>query len=54
MYAALKNWNENIVAREGIPNGFDGFDWDLEGANEPSSPNNFLTPEVITLVGEIS
>jgi len=54
MYAALKSWNENVVARDGIPNGFDGFDWDLEGANDVSSPNNYLTHEVLDLVGQMS
>ena len=54
MYAAIKSWNECVVARDGIPNGFDGFDWDLEGANTVSSPNNHLTHEVLELVGQIS
>ena len=40
MYAAFKDWNEKIVARAGIPNGFDGIDWDLEGNDTPSDPNN--------------
>jgi hypothetical protein len=54
MYAAIKSWNESVVARDGINNGFDGFDWDLEGANTVSSPNNYLTHEVLELVGQIS
>ena len=54
MYAAIKNWNENIVARIGIPHGFDGIDWDLEGDNSESSPNNYFTDELLELVGQIS
>lgn len=49
----MKNWNENIVARPGLPFGFDGFDWDLEGANNPSDPNNEITQECLDLAGQI-
>lgn len=31
VYAAWKAWNEGVVARPGLANGFDGIDWDLEG-----------------------
>ena len=54
MYAAFKNWNENVVARSGIPNGFDGIDWDLEGNDTPSDPKNLITRECLDLVGRIS
>lgn len=53
VYQSWKDWNENIVARNGFP-GFDGIDWDMEGANSPSSPTNAFTVACLDTVGIFS
>ena len=54
MYLEWKAWNENVVARPGLEGGFDGVDWDLEGADNASAPSNTMTPESLDLVGGFS
>jgi hypothetical protein len=53
-YAAWRAWNEVVVARPGLPSGFDGIDWDLEGNDDVSSPFNELRVEVLDFVGRFS
>jgi len=49
------DWNKNVVARPELDfNGFEGLDWDLEGANNANSPDNFFTVGVLDLMGEFS
>jgi hypothetical protein len=52
-YKLWKNWNENVVARDGWK-GFDGIDWDMEGANEMSSPTNYFTVSCLDMVGQFA
>lgn len=49
------NWNRNIAARpsKGFY-GFDGFDWDVEGNDTPSSVYNHFTVECLDLMGRMS
>lgn len=54
MWENFKEWNQNVVARAGFPTGFDGIDWDLEGANNATDPANQLPVAVLDLVGQIS
>ena len=55
VYKALDDWNMNTVANPAIGfNGFDGFDWDIEGVNELSSPYNTFTPACLELMGQVS
>ena len=49
---ALRRWNE-LSGVEGW-SGFDGFDWDVEGNDSPSSPSNHFTTETLDLMGGIS
>ena len=55
MYHAWNDWNRNTVARpdKGFY-GFDGFDWDIEGNDDPASPYNEFTVECLDLMGEFS
>jgi len=49
------DWNQNTVAKPELGfNGFDGFDWDLEGNDDVNSPWNYFTVEVLNLMGELS
>lgn len=45
VYANWVRWSKGL---------FDGFDWDLEGNDDPSSPNNIMTIDVLDLMGEMS
>ena len=54
MWAAWKDWNENVIAPAGLSGGFDGIDWDMEGANDPASPTNYLNVDMMDLVGQMS
>lgn len=49
------HWNRNIAARpdQGFY-GFDGFDWDIEGNDTPSSQYNHFTVECLDLIGRMS
>ena len=53
MYSAWLSWNNQIASQYGWK-GFDGIDWDMEGANEVSSPTNFFTVACLDLVGQFS
>ena len=50
-FAAWEKWNKAIP---GFPQGFDGFDWDLEGNDDPKSPYNTFTKASLELVGTMS
>ena len=55
VYKALDDWNMNVVANPAIGfNGFDGFDWDIEGVNDLSSPDNTFTLACLDLMGQVS
>ena len=45
VYANWVKWNDGV---------FDGFDWDVEGNDDLKSPNNFMTVDVLQLMGEMS
>ena len=45
VYNNWVNWNNNL---------FDGFDWDVEGNDDPNNSNNNLTISVLDLMGEMS
>jgi hypothetical protein len=55
VYAAWKRWNEVDMADSSsdFP-GFDGIDWDIEGHDDVSSPNNHFTVEVLDMIGRVS
>ena len=38
----------------GLPGGFDGIDWDIEGNDSPSSTSNHFPPEELRLLARIS
>lgn len=52
-YAMWKKWNEGTVARNGWA-GFDGIDWDMEGVNTLSDPNNAFTVQCLDFTGQFS
>ena len=52
-YKQFKRWN-NAASAEGFENGFDGIDWDLEGADDKSSEMNNFTVDKIKLIAEFS
>jgi len=54
VYGAWAAWNENVVAAAGLPNGFDGIDWDLEGFDDVSNPDNAISVPCVDLVGRFS
>jgi chitinase len=54
MWAAWKDWNANEVEAAGLIGGFDGIDWDMEGANDQSAPSNTLNVAMMDLVGQVS
>lgn len=48
----FKQWNEQQVARPADGwEGFAGFDWDLEGNDDPESPNNLFSVQVLDIMG---
>ena len=54
-FAAWDAWNRNVAANaDGFANGFDGFDWDLEGNDAPASPYNTFSAAALALVGDMS
>jgi chitinase len=55
VYNAWNKWNtETIINPEKGFYGFDGFDWDIEGNDTPTSPYNHFTVECLNLMGEMS
>lgn len=54
VYAAWLEWQHSVVSRPGLEGGFDGIDWDLEGNDDVNSTNNFVTTDVLELIGELS
>jgi chitinase len=54
MWNAWKDWNDNVIAPAGLTGGFDGIDWDMEGANDPAASTNYLKVDMMNLVGEMS
>lgn len=45
IYQNWVNWNNGL---------YDGFDWDIEGNDDLSSPYNYFTPECLDLMGVMS
>jgi chitinase len=55
VYNAWNKWNtETIINPDKGFYGFDGFDWDIEGNDTPTSPYNHFTVECLNLMGEMS
>mmetsp|Transcript_23017 Transcript_23017/g.31548 ORF Transcript_23017/g.31548 Transcript_23017/m.31548 type:complete len:414 (+) Transcript_23017:2707-3948(+) len=55
VYSHWDYWNRNIAARPANGFfGFDGFDWDVEGNDDPKSVYNHFTPECLDLMGRMS
>jgi len=55
MYKAWDHWNREIAARpEKGFYGFHGFDWDIEGNDTPSNPENHITVACLDLMGKMS
>ena len=55
VFKALDRWNRLTIARPNLGfYGFDGFDWDIEGNDDLSSPYNAFTVDCLNLMGEIS
>ena len=52
-WSALAKFDAEAEAA-GLLGGFDGFDWDLEGADSRSSPSNTFGPELLKLVADVS
>ena len=54
-FAAWKRWNDEEVARpEQGWLGFSGFDWDIEGNDDPESPSNTFTMATLRTMGDMS
>ena len=53
-YSVWKQWNEKVVARPGLPTGFDGVDWDMEGNDDLRSPWNTVSVATLDLIGIFS
>ena len=55
VFTALDKWNREVAARpdDGFF-GFDGWDWDIEGNDNPASPFNTFTVECLDIMGRIS
>jgi len=55
VWEAFKYWNEEVVARpeQGFK-GYDGIDWDIEGADLPTDPANLISVALLDLIGQVS
>lgn len=55
-YQSWKEWNTKTIANSEFEfNGFDGFDWDLEGNDDQiSSPYNHFSVETLDIMGHMS
>lgn len=53
-FQAWVEWNKKKAKPEIGFNGFDGFDWDIEGNDVMSSANNIFTLKCLDLMGEMS
>jgi len=50
-----KAWNNNTVAQPSLGfYGFEGIDWDLEGNDDTTSPDNYFSVDLLNRMGEIS
>lgn len=55
MFQEFKRWNDQDVANPELGfRGFDGFDWDIEGHDTLTHPNNLMTSECVAFMGEFS
>ena len=52
-FSAFNVWNDAIATNHGGFR-FDGFDWDLEGNDSPSSQWNWFTIDCLNLMGDMS
>jgi len=54
-FSAWQKWNENVVARPSLGwEGFDGFDWDIEGVDTYQAKDNTFTLQLMDLIGTMS
>jgi len=55
VFGALNKWNRETIAIPALGfQGFDGFDWDVEGNDDFDSKYNTFTVECVDLMGRIS
>lgn len=55
VWEAFKYWNEKVVARPDTGfKGYDGIDWDVEGADSPADPANLMSVALLDLIGDVS
>jgi chitinase len=55
VYLNWKKWNTETIVRPDLGfYGFDGIDWDLEGNDDLSNPNNVFTMKCLDLIGKFS
>eukprot|EP00277_Geminigera_cryophila_P003934 CAMPEP_0179431430 /NCGR_PEP_ID=MMETSP0799-20121207/16324_1 /TAXON_ID=46947 /ORGANISM="Geminigera cryophila, Strain CCMP2564" /LENGTH=250 /DNA_ID=CAMNT_0021208361 /DNA_START=1079 /DNA_END=1827 /DNA_ORIENTATION=- len=55
VWEAFMSWNTNVVARPDMDfAGYDGIDWDVEGADAPSDAANMMSVALLDLIGEVS
>lgn len=53
-FTTIDTWNRENARPELKWNGFDGFDWDAEGHDDPTNVRNHVKPDHLTLIGELS
>eukprot|EP00658_Telonema_sp_P-2_P083324 TRINITY_DN8995_c0_g1_i5.p1 TRINITY_DN8995_c0_g1~~TRINITY_DN8995_c0_g1_i5.p1 ORF type:complete len:359 (+),score=66.90 TRINITY_DN8995_c0_g1_i5:248-1324(+) len=53
-WATWKQWNQRTVQPDLGWEGFDGFDWDVEGVDNITSPQNAFTLPLLKLMGDMS
>jgi chitinase len=55
VYETWNRWNREVIARSDLGfYGFDGFDWDIEGNDDPDSVYDNFTVECLDLMGKMS
>jgi len=54
-YENWDHWNRHVAARPDVGfMGFDGFDWDIEGNDDPNNQYNHFTPQCLDTMGRFS
>lgn len=55
IFANLNYWNRQVISQpDNDFFGFEGFDWDIEGNDNPASPFNTFTIDCLDIMGKIS
>jgi hypothetical protein len=55
VYNEFNRWNRQVISNKELNfNGFDGFDWDIEGNDDMNSKYNTFSVDCINLMGEFS